>query len=59
MGSQFRNRCGADDEVLKDGRQYLPSCEIIELHHDKKLDAPIGNCKGDGTADSGRKTDTA
>ena len=24
---------------------YLPSCEIIELHHDKKLDAPSGTAK--------------
>ena len=25
--------------------KYLPSCEIIELHHDKKLDAPSGTAK--------------
>lgn len=25
--------------------RYMPDCEIIELHHDKKLDAPSGTAK--------------
>ena len=25
--------------------QHMPECEIIELHHDKKLDAPSGTAK--------------
>ena len=25
--------------------KYMPSCEIIELHHDKKLDSPSGTAK--------------
>jgi len=25
--------------------KYMPSCEIIELHHDKKIDAPSGTAK--------------
>ena len=25
--------------------KYMPDCEIIELHHDKKLDAPSGTAK--------------
>lgn len=29
-------------EVSKIVARYMPSCEIIELHHDQKLDAPSG-----------------
>jgi len=25
--------------------QHMPECEIIELHHDRKLDAPSGTAK--------------
>jgi 4-hydroxy-tetrahydrodipicolinate reductase len=29
-------------EVSKIVARYMPSCEIVELHHDRKLDAPSG-----------------
>lgn len=29
-------------EIAKIASRYLPSCEIIESHHDQKLDAPSG-----------------
>ena len=25
--------------------QHMPECEIVELHHDRKLDAPSGTAK--------------
>ena len=32
-------------EVSKQIAQHLPECEIIELHHDQKKDAPSGTAK--------------
>jgi len=32
-------------EASKLVAQHLPNCEIIELHHDQKLDAPSGTAK--------------
>jgi 4-hydroxy-tetrahydrodipicolinate reductase len=29
-------------ELSKQVAQHMPECEVIELHHDKKLDAPSG-----------------
>lgn len=29
-------------EAARNAARYLPDCEIIELHHDQKLDAPSG-----------------
>jgi 4-hydroxy-tetrahydrodipicolinate reductase len=29
-------------ELSKRAAPYMPECEIVELHHDKKLDAPSG-----------------
>jgi len=28
-----------------DAAQHMPECEIVELHHDRKLDAPSGTAK--------------
>jgi 4-hydroxy-tetrahydrodipicolinate reductase len=32
-------------EAAKMIAPYMPECEIVELHHDKKLDAPSGTAK--------------
>ncbi|OQB48310.1 MAG: 4-hydroxy-tetrahydrodipicolinate reductase [Firmicutes bacterium ADurb.Bin153] len=32
-------------QMSKVAAKYMPDCEIIELHHDKKLDAPSGTAK--------------
>ncbi len=32
-------------EVSQTIAQHMPECEIIELHHDRKLDAPSGTAK--------------
>ena len=32
-------------EVSKEIAQHMPECEVIELHHDQKLDAPSGTAK--------------
>jgi len=32
-------------EVSQTIAEHMPECEIIELHHDKKLDAPSGTAK--------------
>ncbi len=32
-------------EVSQKVAQHMPECEIVELHHDKKLDAPSGTAK--------------
>ena len=29
-------------ELSQKAAKYMPECEIIELHHDQKLDAPSG-----------------
>lgn len=36
--------------LSKVAAKYLPDCEIIELHHDKKLDAPSGTAKATAAA---------
>jgi 4-hydroxy-tetrahydrodipicolinate reductase len=32
-------------EVSQTIAQHMPECEIVELHHDRKLDAPSGTAK--------------
>ena len=32
-------------EVSQTDRPHMPECEIVELHHDRKLDAPSGTAK--------------
>jgi 4-hydroxy-tetrahydrodipicolinate reductase len=32
-------------EVSQEIARHMPECEIVELHHDKKLDAPSGTAK--------------
>jgi 4-hydroxy-tetrahydrodipicolinate reductase len=32
-------------ELSQKAAKHMPECEIIELHHDKKLDAPSGTAK--------------
>jgi 4-hydroxy-tetrahydrodipicolinate reductase len=32
-------------EMAKQAVSHMPECEIIELHHDRKLDAPSGTAK--------------
>jgi len=32
-------------ELAQKAAKHMPECEIIELHHDKKLDAPSGTAK--------------
>ncbi len=32
-------------ELSRRAARYLPDCEIVELHHDKKKDAPSGTAK--------------
>ena len=32
-------------EVSQTIAKHMPECEIVELHHDKKLDAPSGTAK--------------
>ena len=32
-------------EIAAEARPHMPECEIIELHHDRKLDAPSGTAK--------------
>ncbi len=32
-------------ELAQKAARHMPECEIIELHHDKKLDAPSGTAK--------------
>ena len=32
-------------EAAKQAARYMPECEIIELHHDQKKDAPSGTAK--------------
>jgi 4-hydroxy-tetrahydrodipicolinate reductase len=32
-------------EVAQTIAQHMPECEIVELHHDRKLDAPSGTAK--------------
>lgn len=32
-------------ELAQKAARYMPECEIIELHHDRKLDAPSGTAK--------------
>jgi 4-hydroxy-tetrahydrodipicolinate reductase len=32
-------------ELAQRAAQHMPECEIIELHHDRKLDAPSGTAK--------------
>ena len=45
-GAQLRDRRGADDGVRRKlVAAHMPECEIIELHHDAKLDAPSGTAK--------------
>ena len=44
--AQLRDRRGADDAVrAAEAAPHMPECEIIELHHDRKLDAPSGTAK--------------
>ncbi len=43
---QLRDRRGAADGGSRSGSPpHMPECEIIELHHDRKLDAPSGTAK--------------
>jgi 4-hydroxy-tetrahydrodipicolinate reductase len=35
-------------ELAQKAARHMPECEIIELHHDKKLDAPSGTAKRTG-----------
>ncbi len=39
---ELRRRRGADDALRRGGRRHMAKAEIIELHHDGKLDAPSG-----------------
>src|SRR5919205_214652 len=32
-------------ELAKQVARHMPECEVIELHHDQKLDAPSGTAK--------------
>src|SRR4051794_9671225 len=32
-------------EFAKQAAEHMPECEVIELHHDKKVDAPSGTAK--------------
>jgi len=32
-------------QFAREAARHLPECEVIELHHDKKLDAPSGTAK--------------
>jgi 4-hydroxy-tetrahydrodipicolinate reductase len=32
-------------EFARQAARYMPECEVIELHHDQKLDAPSGTAK--------------
>ncbi|HNG57025.1 MAG TPA: dihydrodipicolinate reductase C-terminal domain-containing protein, partial [Solirubrobacterales bacterium] len=32
-------------ELAQKAARHMPECEIIELHHDRKLDAPSGTAK--------------
>jgi 4-hydroxy-tetrahydrodipicolinate reductase len=32
-------------EFARQAAQHMPDCEVIELHHDRKLDAPSGTAK--------------
>jgi len=36
--------------LSKVAARYMPDCEIIELHHDKKIDAPSGTAKATAKA---------
>ena len=38
--AQFCHRCRFDDAFAARAAKYLPHVEIIELHHDQKIDAP-------------------
>ena len=42
---QLRDRRGAADGGAQLIARHMPECEIVELHHDKKLDAPSGTAK--------------
>ncbi len=45
-------------EASKLVAHYMPDCEIVELHHDQKLDAPSGTAKRTAeliTAETGRE----
>ena len=55
---ELRDRRGADDGGRPaDRRRTCPRCEIVELHHDRKLDAPSGTAKrtAELIADGGRQ----
>ncbi len=43
--SELRDRRGADDAAARQAAAHMPECEIVELHHDRKLDAPSGTAK--------------
>ena len=32
-------------QFAKQAAEHMPECEIVELHHDRKLDAPSGTAK--------------
>ena len=58
-GAQLRHRRGADDGVRRARRRaHMPECEIVELHHDRKVDAPSGTAQADGRADLARRAAT-
>ena len=45
LRTELRARSGADDALRGRGGALLPHAEIVELHHDTKLDAPSGTAK--------------
>ena len=40
--AELRDRRGADDALRAEAARHMAKAEIIELHHDEKLDAPSG-----------------
>ena len=45
LRAELRARRGADDALRRRGGKLLPHAEIVELHHETKLDAPSGTAK--------------
>ena len=46
LRAELRDRRRADDALRRSRRpRHLPRAEIVELHHDSKLDAPSGTAK--------------
>ena len=45
VGAELRDRRGAADAVRAPAAAHMPECEIVELHHERKVDAPSGTAK--------------